>query len=245
MTMVAVGGILWKYRVIGQGDKNPLLILHGWGRTGNEWISMAEELSRWSERKVYVVDLPGFGESSLPQVKTIFEYSQLVKNFCKYIGIDRVVLIGHSLGGRIGIVLALQYREFIEKLVLVDPAGVKIRSIKRIVLTILAKIFSWVPQKIRRLLIKPLMDSDSRSTPALEALYRAVVSDDLRKYLKKIYVPTYIVWGEKDAILPLSQTKVYARQIKDCVVRVVWDADHDPHLTKYEQTLAILQEACE
>jgi pimeloyl-ACP methyl ester carboxylesterase len=72
-----------------------------------------------------------------------------------------------------------------------------------------------------------------------------VVGEDLRKYLPKIACPTQVVWGEHDPILPLSLTKVYRDKLINVTVRVVWGAGHDPHLTHYDQTLAILQEASE
>jgi pimeloyl-ACP methyl ester carboxylesterase len=79
MTQVAVGTQIWNYQEIGGGSGrphgSPLLVLHGWGRNGNEWIQMAKDLSGWSGRKAYVLDLPGFGGSSLPRVTTIREYS--------------------------------------------------------------------------------------------------------------------------------------------------------------------------
>lgn len=245
MTQIAVGHQLWNYQEIGSGDGTPLLILHGWGRSGNEWMRMAQDLSAWSGRKAYVVDLPGFGGSSLPQVKSIFEYSQLVKDFCKYLEIEKVILLGHSLGGRVGTVLGSTSPALIVRLVLIDPAGVKPNSLKREILVLLAKLFAWVPHSIRQKIVGPVLDEDYRNAPALRDLYRAVVGEDLQKYLTKITCHTQVVWGEIDPILPLSLTKVYRNYLKDIVVRVVWGAGHDPHLTHYEQTLRILQEAVE
>ncbi len=245
MTQIAVGNQIWNYQEIGNGKGTPLLILHGWGRSGNEWYATAEELAEWSGRKVYVLDLPGFGGSSLPQVKTITDYSNLVVEFCRYLEIERFVLIGHSLGGRAGIVMAAKYPEMIEKLVLVDPAGVKPKSLKRVVLKTVAKMFAWAPSSLRKKMVSGMMDEDYRNSPKLRDLYRVVVGEDLRKYLPEIKCTTTIVWGENDPILPLSLTKIYHGLINDNKVRVVWGAGHDPHIDKYEQTLSILQEASE
>jgi pimeloyl-ACP methyl ester carboxylesterase len=87
------------------------------------------------------------------------------------------------------------------------------------------------------------MDSDYRNSPALRQLYRAVVGRDLRKYLRKISCPVEVVWGEHDPILPLSLTKIYAKELVDRKIRVVWGGTHDPHISQPEQTLKILQEA--
>lgn len=243
MTQVAVGSQIWNFSEIGKEKKSPLLILHGWGRNGNEWMQIARELSNWSKQKIYVLDLPGFGGSSLPRVKDIFEYSELVREFCGYLDIKNAILIGHSLGGRVGIVLASKYPEMIEKLILVDPAGVKPKSIKRVILKVIAKIFAWIPKELRRKMAYLFMDEDYNNSPALRDLYRAIVRDDLREYLPKIKCKTMVVWGEKDPILPLSMTKVYRDKLHDCIVRVVWGAGHDSHLTHPRELIRILEES--
>ncbi len=245
MTQIAVGQQLWNYQEIGSGKSTPILILHGWGRNGNEWVRMARDLSQGSGRKVYVIDLPGLGGSSLPKIKSIFDYSQLVVDFCHYLEIAKVIVIGHSLGGRVGIVLGSSSPALVERLILVDPAGVKHTSIKRGLLKAMAKLFAWVPRSIRSKIVFGLMDEDYRNTPALREMYRAVVAADLRSYLPNIQAETLVVWGEVDPLLPLSLTKVYASLLKHSRLRVVWGAEHDPHLTHYEQTLRILQEASE
>jgi pimeloyl-ACP methyl ester carboxylesterase len=244
MAQVATGGIIFNYQELGEFGGVPILILHGWGRNLTEWEGIASELARYSKRKVFLLDLPGFGGSSLPQdVRTIEEYSKLVLDFCDYMKIPAMTLIGHSLGGRVGIVLAATQPTRIKKLVLVDPAGIKPRSIMRVTLKYLAKIFAWVPLNLRRRLVGRLMDADYQNSPALRKLYRAVVGKDLRKYLCEISCPVEVVWGELDAILPLSLTRIYAKELKDRKIRVVWGGTHDPHLNQSEQTLKILQEA--
>lgn len=245
MTQIAVGTQIWNYVEVGSGKSAPILILHGWGRSGNEWVGIAKDLSAWSGRKAYVVDLPGFCGSSLPTVLSMAEYSMLVAKFCEYMEIKKAVILGHSLGGRVGILLAALQPNLVEKLILVDPAGVKPRSIKRVVLKNIAKLFGWVPRMWRQKVVGRVMDSDYHNSPALRGLYRIVVGEDLQKYLHIITCPTLVVWGENDPILPLSLTHVYRKKIRDVRIRVVWGAGHDPHLSHPDQTLAILQEASE
>jgi pimeloyl-ACP methyl ester carboxylesterase len=245
MTQVAVGSQIFNYEEMGEGNRTPLLILHGWGRSGTEWINLSQELSLWSGRKAYILDLPGFGGSSLPTVAGIEEYSQLVKKLLDYLELKTVVLIGHSLGGRVGIVLAAKEKSRIEKLILLDPAGVKPRSFKRVLLKALAKLFAWVPGKLKRLVLNQVMDEDYRNSLQLRELYRSIVRQDLKKYLPQISCETRIIWGEQDPILPLYLTKIYRKLIKHSSVRVVWGAKHDPQQSHYEQTLKILQECVE
>ena len=251
MSQVAIQGKIWNYQEIGAGEKHgrpqgsPLLVLHGWGRSGNEWVRMAQDLSDWSGRKAYVLDLPGFGGSSLPEVRDIYEYTKLVIQFCNYLEIKKAIVVGHSLGGRVGIVMGARYPELVERLILVDPAGVKPKSMKRVLLKLVAKLFFWMPRSWRKKMAGPMMDEDYRNSPALRDLYRAIVRDDLKNELKNIKGKVHLVWGELDPILPLKLSRVYRQLVPKSSLRVVWGAGHDPHLTKYEQTLAILQENAE
>lgn len=245
MTQVAVGAQIWHYEEIGGGKKTPLLILHGWGRSGGEWLTMARELSAWSGRKVYVLDLPGFGGSSLGKFASLTSYTEQVVLWCKYLGIKRAIVLGHSLGGRMGIILGAKYSDMVEKLILVDPAGVKPHSLRRVVLAFIAKLVFWIPLDLRRRIGSRWMDGDYLDNPSLQELYRSVVREDLRKYLSRINCFVDLIWGEKDPLLPLSLTRIYLRKLKQARVRVVWGAGHDPHLTHFDQTLAILQESTE
>jgi len=242
MTQVAVQGQVWNYQEIGDGTETPILILHGWGRSLDEWRAIAQELSLEGPRKVYVVDLPGFGGSSMPKVKSIFEYSELVDELCKYLGIKKIIAVGHSLGGRIAIVLASKRPTFVERLILIDPAGVKQKSLKRNILKVGAKLFAWMPRQIREKIVHPLMDEDFRNSPAHQLLYRAIVKDDLRNDLQKITCPTQVVWGENDTVLPVQLTHDYRKNLADARVRIVWGAGHDPHLSDFDQTLSIMKE---
>lgn len=245
MVQVAAGGNLFNYVVIGHGQKTPLLILHGWGRDGREWVRMAEDLHAWSGRTVYVVDLPGFGGSSLPGVADIFAYTETVVALLTYLDIKRIILIGHSLGGRVGIVMGARHHSLVEKLILIDPAGVKIKSLKRVILKSAASFFRFLPTTLRRKTVARFMDEDYRSDPTRRDLYRAVVKDDLTHLLHEITCPTGVVWGERDPLVPLSQTKVYRRELVRPTIRVVWGAGHDPHLTAYDQLKTILEEMTE
>lgn len=245
MSIVAVENNIFCYETRGTGEKPPILILHGWGRSKEEWQMMATSLSGYAKRKVYILDLPGFGGSSLVQVEDIYEYSEKIVAFCKYMGLQKIIVVGHSLGGRVGIVMASKYREMVDRLVLIDPAGVKPASVKRSVLTFLSKLFGFVPTSWRRSIVEKLMDSDYQNISKLRELYRAIVKDELRYQLPKISVATWLIWGENDKVLPLKLVEIYKKFMKKIIVRVVWGAPHDPHLTHFEQLKRIMEEAVE
>jgi pimeloyl-ACP methyl ester carboxylesterase len=91
------------YAVIGDGPD--VLALHGWGGSIASFWPVAEGLSARGLR-VYVLDLPGFGETALPPaVWGVPEYARFVLDFLDALGLQRVHLLGHSFGGRIGLIL--------------------------------------------------------------------------------------------------------------------------------------------
>ncbi len=243
MAQVAVDKIVFNYVEYGDGKLTPVLFLHGWGRSGTEWYQMASDLSALCGRKIYVVDLPGFGGSSLPKVNDIFEYSELMYKYCKYMGISKVMIIGHSLGGRVGLVLASKYPLFVEKLILIDPAGVKQKSIKRSIMSLVSKMFAFVPRTIRSKIVSGFMDEDFRNSPTTGDLYKAVVKDDLRSNLPIIKCKTWVIWGEKDIVLPIKLVDVYKKLLPYPIVRIIWGAGHDPHLSHPIVLTRVLEEA--
>lgn len=242
MTQVAVKQQIWNYVEIGSGRANPIVIMHGWGRSGNEWLQLASELSNSVGSKVYVLDLPGFGGSSLPKVTTIAEYSELVLELMNYLKIKRASLIGHSLGGRMAVYLAASYPDRVEKVVLINPAAVKPPSIKRELLKLGSKVLGLVPVNWRRKMAHGLMDEDYRNSPGLRDLYRAVVATDLRNILTKIKAQTSVIWGERDPILPIKLTKIYAALLPYPKVKIIWEAGHDPHLIHHDELKRALEE---
>lgn len=242
MAQVAVGKQIWNYHKVGRGRGKAIVIMHGWGRSGNEWIQIARELSSRVGCMVYVLDLPGFGGSSLPKVTSIAEYSELVFELLSYLKIRRASLIGHSLGGRLAVYLAANHADTVERLVLINPAAVKPPSIKRELLKLGSKVLGLIPINLRRKIAEGVMDEDYRNSPALRDLYRIVVARDLRFNLPKINAPTTVIWGEQDPILPVKLSKIYAKLLLEPTIRIIWEAGHDPHLTHYESLKRVLEE---
>ena len=76
----------------------------------------------------------------------------------------------------------------------------------------------------------------------MRKIFVKIVNQDLRKLLPRIKIPTFIIWGDKDDVLSVSQTKIFKQEIKGAKVRIVWGAGHDPHLQRMEQFLTILKE---
>jgi len=147
-----INDILTEYNILGLKNNEDIIIIHGWGQSSRDWEYVAQTLS--DKYRVVVLDLPGFGGSSLPPKPYNTEmYAKFIKNFIEKLGLRKVILIGHSLGGKISICLSAGSTN-IKKLFLIAPSGIENKSVITIVKIILVKILKvflfWLPLKIRQ-----------------------------------------------------------------------------------------------
>jgi pimeloyl-ACP methyl ester carboxylesterase len=243
MSQIVVEELLTNYQIFGEG-KETLLILPGWRRSVNEWVPIAKSLA--NKYRVILLDLPGFGITTMPRsVFGVFEYVDFVKKFLDKLKIDKCVILGHSFGGRLAIVLASEGK-LVEKLVLVDSGGIETKSLyaklMHIFKTILFPLFIILPTYGKDRISNLFGSSDYKTSGEMRKIFVKVVNQNLGKYLPKIKVPTFIIWGDRDNQLPVSETKIFKKELGDAKVRIVWGAGHDPHIQKTEQFLAILKE---
>jgi len=124
-----IDGIKVRYIVAGEGKD--ILLLHGWGGSIESFLPVFNSLKKYTELnpsfkyRIWSMDLPGFGQSDVPpQNWGSFEYAEFVKKFLDNFTIDKIILIGHSFGGRISIILASKYKTLVDKLILIDSAGI-------------------------------------------------------------------------------------------------------------------------
>lgn len=121
---IEVKGVRIHYDETGPEGGDPIVLMHGWGCDHTTVRSIAALLE--PKFHVYNLDLPGHGKSEEPPTPWgIEDYTQAVEEFCRANHITDPVLIGHSFGGRIG--LLMSSRNPISRMVLVDAAGIKPR----------------------------------------------------------------------------------------------------------------------
>ena len=103
----------------GQGD--PVLLLHGQPGSGRDWLPLVRELRRRGV-PLLVPDRPGYGRTG-GLARGFFENADAMVDLLDRLGIDRVVVAGHSWGGGVAVALAARYPERVSRLVLVAPVG--------------------------------------------------------------------------------------------------------------------------
>jgi len=118
---VDAGGIGLAYQAWGPPDGPPLVLLHALGENGSDWGNVAPAFGR--QRRVYAPDLRGHGQSDWPGNYSVELMRDDILGFLDALALDRVDLIGHSLGGMVAYLLAAEYPERLEKLILEDVSA--------------------------------------------------------------------------------------------------------------------------
>jgi pimeloyl-ACP methyl ester carboxylesterase len=220
---VAVLGCEIAYRVAGDGP--PVAYLHGAG--GLRWGAALDGLA---ERfRVYGLELPGFGRSTLPDsVNSIPDAADVVAAAMGELGRgERMHLIGTSLGGRVAAWLAVRHPERVDRLVLESPAAFRPPE--------LPPLSAYSPEELRRLLYgnpeqAPPFDDPAvrqRQLQAVGRLTKGVSWDtELERRLGEIQAPTLILFGTLDGLVPPEMGRIYKERIPQSFLIYVYQAAH-------------------
>ena len=192
------------YKVIGNG-KTQIVFLHGWGGS----IASFEYICNYlPDTTCLIIDFPPFGESQEPrQPFTIFDYAELTLEIMRENDFVKPIIVGHSFGGRVAIILACG--NFTSKLVLTASAGLKPkRSLKYYFKVVKNKICKKIGLKI-----SGSKDYNALS-PIMKKTFVNIVTTFLEKYAINITVPTLLFWGKKDKETPKYMAKRFNKLIK-------------------------------
>ena len=224
-----------------------IFILHGWTYQTETWRVFVDILtSRGFD--VEILKTPGLTDNTIPSPAggwTLDDYVEWLKE--KTAAHERVVLIGHSNGGRISLAFTAKYPEKVSRLILEDSAGIPptgFRALKRDVFKVIAKTGRMVTQSelARKILYKLARESDyQKATPEMRQTMANLGSVDLSIILEKINVPTLIVWGENDTTTPLENGKLMHEKIQGSRMVVIRGAKHSPHITHTRELADIVE----
>ena len=218
---IKINGLDFHYTV--QGSGSPIVLMHGWGCNLTTLASI--ETVAAENHTVYNVDFPGFGKSEEPsEVWGVEKYTQLIEAFVKLENIENPILLGHSFGGRVGILYSS--RNKVKKLILVDAAGVKPRRSlkyyfkvytykigKRLMPLIYGK--KGAQKRIEDMRAKRGSSDYNNASPMMRAILSKVVNEDLKYCMPKITAPTLLIWGENDTATPLRDAQIMEKLIPD------------------------------
>ena len=239
---IIINNLLINYYSVLSDKKSPdktLVFLHGWGVDSNLWFKLIPELTN-KNYSLYFLDLPGFGQSQVPNsIYDVDDYKKIVYEFVRKIGLKKINLIGHSFGGRISIKLAAENPDFLEKIILVDTAGIvtasKIKKITALIAKVISPIFKpSFMQPLRRKLYF-FIGSEYLENEKLSKIFSKVVSENLTRLLTLIKKPTLILWGKNDNVTPLYYGELMNKLIPKSKLVVFKKAGHFSFLDQPEE----------
>ncbi len=248
---VGARGARVRFHEAGKGA--PLLVVHGYLWSGTVWDDVFPLLAR--TLRVIVPDLPGFGESEKPPpARYAYGYEAFTESLVDLVaslGVGRVSVCGHAMGGAIALMLAAHHPDLVEKLILVDPivyASRRSAAASVATLPILGPIVfkqMYGRAMFRRFFRENVYAKDSSlpekrieqmfaafNVPAArEAAYATMVATLDRRALvasiPRVNAPTLVAWGRHDRSVPVEHGRRLARELRRARFEV-FDCGHSP-----------------
>jgi pimeloyl-ACP methyl ester carboxylesterase len=239
-------GLKIHYEIQGHGEN--LVMLHGWGCSGETFAPVVEKLKE--NFRVTYIDFSGFGQSDTPDSEwKVDNYMESLLTVFADAGIDKAHIIAHSFGGRVVIKLASIYPHLVNKIIITGGAGVKPkRGFKYYIKVYRFKMFKkmakvkWITAFLNFLgfdvkkYIANAGSADYRKLPdSMKKTFSNVVNEDLTNYLPSIASPTLLVWGEEDTETPLWMAKVMEKLIPDSGLVTYSGAGHYAFLQRVNE----------
>ena len=245
-----------RYLESGNSD-NTLVLVHGLGASANRWEFVIPHFEK--NYRVIVPDLIGFGYSDKPLVDyTTDFFSEFLKKFLEKLDIKNPVLIGSSLGGQIIAEYTLNNNNAVQKLVLISPSGVMKHSTPALDAYVMAALYP--NQEAAKNAFEMMSGSSKNIDPKIvegfvkrmrlpnakmafmSTLLGLKNSQILTEKLSSITVPTMVVWGELDPVIPVKYADSIVSTIKDCRFYRMDGCGHTPYVEVPETFVKIVME---
>lgn len=264
---VELPGASVNYVELGEGD--PVLFVHGISGSWQNWLENLPHFAR--ERRAIALDLPGFGASPMPSWEIdIPAYGRLVHDFCEKLGIEGGAIVGNSLGGFIAAEAVTAGPARFERMALVAAAGIMNtwRPEERAVATAWAwKTFGpafgdrgrWIvthprarqlvfgpfmryPNRLRADLLFEQISSGLARADGFEQALQGAIHHDIRERLAGIEIPTLVLSGQSDRVIPVAGALSYHRRIAHSRLEIFERTGHVPQLERPLRFNAVLDE---
>jgi pimeloyl-ACP methyl ester carboxylesterase len=233
----------------------PLVCVGGFIGSHRWWLPTLERLP---ERRyhAYALDLRGTGDSEAPEAgHTIAQHAEDIQEFADAVGLERFTLVAHSLGGGIAMQYALAHQERLKALVLLHPLSPKgTRHLP-------PEVVAWVnaqcgvPDGIRSIIVggcvnppeaayleQLVRDGAGWGRPIYLGMMDEMARFDVTDRLGEIAVPTLVIWGDKDTVIPFDGIATTFTGIPGCGLEVWHGAAHDSALLETPDRLVALLE---
>jgi pimeloyl-ACP methyl ester carboxylesterase len=267
---IELPGAQVNYAEIGEGE--PILFVHGLAGCWQNWLENLPHFGR--THRAIALDLPGFGESPMPSWPIDMPaYGRLIHDFCEKLGIDRVTaLVGNSMGGFVSTEATIERPERFDKLVLVSAAGISFARTESRRIEAGVRLFeasfpflagprrAWLrrprgrqfafgrvfhyPNGVRPELLREQIEPGLQS-PGFSDAIRAIGGYDTRHRLTEIEIPTLVVWGLNDHVVPLEAAIGYNRLIPRSRLELFERTGHVPQMERPARFNAVVEDFLE
>jgi pimeloyl-ACP methyl ester carboxylesterase len=247
-------------------DSSPIVLLHGSGSSLHAWEGWVAALK--GQRRVITLDLPGFGLTgpSPDGVYTADNDARVVVALLDKLGVARCVVGGNSLGGAVAWRMALAHPSRVDKLILVDAGGYPSHSTAIPLGFRLARmpVVSWLLQRtLPRFLVvqgmRNVFGDPAKVTPEMvdraveltqrEGNRRAFIerarqrsSASLAHRIPELKLPTLVMWGGRDRLIPPGDAERFHRDIAGSTLAMFDDLGHAPEEEDPVRTVAAVQQ---
>jgi 2-hydroxy-6-oxonona-2,4-dienedioate hydrolase len=230
-----------------------ILFIHGLGSSADRWLDIPDAISMYYH--TIAVDLIGFGGSDKPKDVnyTIEQFSEFILEFIEKIGLSgddrKITLVGHSLGGYIAVDFAIRNKGLIEKLVLLDSSGFlkgptplleqylnaakypSYDSVRNVFEQMVAQPWKVLPVIINIFITR--INSPGAKYPFESAYQNSTTTQiDLSRLESIEDIPTLIIWGKSDNLIPIEYSEPFKQVFKNYRVEMIEDAGHAPFAEK-------------
>jgi pimeloyl-ACP methyl ester carboxylesterase len=225
----------------------PILLIHGAGGSRLDWPGV---LRRIPGSRVLTVDLPGHGKSTGPGREQIADYAADLAGWLERLAIRRVVVVGHSMGGAIGLQLALAYPDRVAGLILLG-AGARLRVhpdiLNRIVSDPASTTALIISQEYAAGTPQASLDRGQRLLLTVDpnVMHGDLVACDrfdVMAQLGQITVPALVIAGAEDRLAPVKYSEYLAKNIPRAQLLVIERAGHMVMLEQPEAVSNAVQE---
>ena len=255
-----------RVRYVRKGGGPPLVLVHGICSSAYSWADVIPGLAE--SHDVIALDLPGFGGSEIPPPGySAARYVAALRSFLDELGLGRVRLVGHSLGGAVASAFAAAEPDRVERLVLVDAAGFNLAPEDR---PWLLRVGGWpgvapmleaLPLRRRTVALglRQVFHDDARVTPErveeyaapffrpgasrfMAGLLRDARALGLPEAIGRIRAPTLVVWGADDGWVPPTDADRFVAAIPGSRKAVIPATGHIPQEERPDELVALLKE---
>ena len=246
-SFVTVGQYRIRYLEAGHSKKT-IILLHGLGASAERWLPIIPYMS--NDYRVIMPDIIGFGYSDKPVTNyTPKFFMEFLSGFMKNTGIEKPVIVGSSLGGRILIEYAIHYPQNIEKMILVSPAineesspalqsymqaalHPTFEDVKNAFLTMNGRVDEIEDEFISEFVNRMnLPNAKMAFLASLMGLKKQTLKPEM---LADLTIPTMLIWGEDDQVIPISNVVKFGNSIKNMQYQIMKKCGHAPYAEKPE-----------